>query len=343
MGEGEQSGRAELLNEVKRVLSHSLGSNILPARGDGPSWKVDWPWMLVLALAVALSFGFYFDTHESLCWFNLWMFGFLLLAMPIAYWVKKSIVRILEDEAFRGMTDEMATAATKLLRSNYGPRALWTATAWISASWAIAAVTTLVYQLWMDENLAWTPVFLWLVCSFVLIPAAKVGVDCTFYLAISKASQPEDLDDFPLTPAESPLVRGLARVGNRLVGFMTFSALYFSLLLFWRGPLQWFVLVSLTIFLIGSLGLGIAVYARVTTRLADLVATRRRRTLRELQARLERTAKCDRDGFASAFDLFELVSARNPKIGVSAAARGLLPILIQIATLIIAIQRALSP
>lgn len=333
-----------LSDAVDRILSYSLGSNLLRRvpwlhrfADDGPSWNVDWPWMTCLAGAVLTSFFLYRERYLSLCLLNLWSVGFITLATPIAYHVKKSILGILHEDVFPTMSDASCQRAADRMQNDYSSARIWNWTALISASWASVAAPALAYDLYRESQFAVGPLFLWLVSFTVLISAAKTGCNCTFYYAICAGCVDEDLDTFPFAPAESPLVRGMERIGNWLIGFMTFTALYLALLLRWIRFFPSFVLVTTTICLLASLGLGLVVYARVSSRLADLVFHRRERSLRELQARLAVTMQGNRAGFESAHDLFNSMLNQPPNIGVWKAVRGAWPILIQIITLAVAI------
>lgn len=342
--DAESPSHKNLSHAVDGILSYSLGSNLLrPApwlhrfADDGPSWNVDWPWMTFLAGAVLASFIFYRESYLSLCLLNLWSVGFITLATPIAYHVKKSIVGILRDDVFPTMSDASCQRAADWMQDHYSSTRIWKWTALISASWTSVAAPALAYDLHQRSQFAVGPLFLWLVSFTVLISAAKTGCNCTFYYAICAGCIDEDLDTFPFAPAESPLVRGMERIGNWLIGFMTFTALYLASILLWIRPFRYFVLVTTTICFLASLGLGLVVYTRVSSRLADLIFHRRQRSLGELQARLAKTMDGDRDSFESAHDLFNSMLNQRPNIGLSKTVRGAWPILIQIVTLAVAI------
>ena len=340
----KSSPHQNLSDAVDRILSYSLGSNLLrrvpwlhrPAN-DGPSWNVDWPWMTLLAGAVLTSFILYRESYLSLCRLNLWSVGFIILATPIAYHVKKSILGILREDVFPTMSDASCQRAADRMQNHYSSTRIWKWTAFISASWTSVAAPALAYDLHRQSQFAVGPLFLWLISFTVLISAAKTGCNCTFYYAVCAGCVDEDLDGFPFAPAESPLVCGMERIGNWLIGFMTFTALYLASILLWIRPFPYFVLVTTTICLLASLGLGLVVYTRVSSRLADLISHRRQRSLRELQARLALTMHGERDSFESAHDLFNSMLNQRLSIGVWKAVRGGWPILIQIVTLAVAI------
>jgi hypothetical protein len=341
---------ADLLETVAGVLSHSLGSNLLawkkkPGKKsyeDGDTRRADWKWLVFLPVVVVLSFIFYFKTNPWLCWLGVWNVGFLVLAMPIAYQIKQSIFQILENDVLPAMSKTSCEQAKDRMNTDYRPAVLWWWTIAISLIWMVITTCALSEDLRVRNPQEFLPIVLWWLSALGFVAAAKVGCSCTFYYAICAACTVDDLEDFPFAPAESPLVRGMARVGLNLVGFMTFTALYLATILIWLHHFRNFVFCNLIIYFVCSLGLGLLIYARVSSKLGELVFRRRQRSLRELQAKLWDTMG-DRDKFSSANDLFKTILEQRPNVGVAAMLAGVLPLLIQIGPLILSIPKEIKP
>lgn len=356
-GHSAADAKQDLLAQLRRILSHSLGSNLLPTRGqDGSSWKVDWPLTAVLLPGLMIlsstlyrlmegEIDSYRRLYLKLIAIQAWGLVFVWGATWIAWNVKTSILKLVEDDLAPEISaDSMARAARSLQKRPDRPwrwvlsaTLLWCVLGGSAMAWDLGifqgrarGISLLIFWIW------------WLSFALIYAMAIKLGFAATFYWDLVQGYRGADLDSYPLTPAEAPVIRLTLRIGSEPLGFMVITALYLMTLVFWIRDLPWFLVVNLAICLLSSIGLGAAVYWRAYTRLADLIRERRARTLREIEARLAQLyaappGESESKNFELLLNLHSQVVGRSPGLGALEILKLAGPLLPQLIALVTAI------
>lgn len=277
------SSNERLINELEGVLGASMGVRIPftePVRKGKPLW---WAlgWLAVYSLACGAVIGWNPSSQPKLFSLLVWAGFFFAGAIYFARSTTAQVFEIIRSAILPFASEAYVDAVREDLRGRYGPARLIVLP-------LVVATLCLPAALWAIGNVLGTPIgisgplhspalLLWAATYFIFfLAAARSVIASRFYRSFADHLEKEQRFFYVLGAADTPLVKGLAKLSSQVLTFLAFiflllaSGMLLAAIPWDRYALDagsWLLLLMVPTSCFFSLGFGSVVYLNAESKI----------------------------------------------------------------------------